>query len=43
MATLTQTAPPTRHRMPAGRWFAEIGWRHVVGLVAVVYAGFPLV
>ena len=48
MTVLTQTdtqpvPPPSRHRMPAGRWFAEIGWRHVVGLVAVVYAGFPLV
>ncbi|HEV6953686.1 MAG TPA: sugar ABC transporter permease [Promicromonospora sp.] len=25
------------------RWFSEIGWRHVVGVLAVVYAGFPLV
>jgi arabinogalactan oligomer/maltooligosaccharide transport system permease protein len=35
--------PSVKHRMPLGRWVAEIGWRHVVGLVAVVYAGFPLV
>jgi arabinogalactan oligomer/maltooligosaccharide transport system permease protein len=35
--------PSAKHRMPLGRWVAEIGWRHVVGLVAVVYAGFPLV
>jgi len=32
-----------RYRMSRRRWFAEVGWRHVVGLVAVVYAAFPLV
>jgi arabinogalactan oligomer/maltooligosaccharide transport system permease protein len=36
-------APPQRRRMSARRWFTEIGWRHVVGVVAVVYAAFPLV
>lgn len=35
--------PPQRHRMGARRWFTEIGWRHVVGVIAVVYAAFPLV
>ena len=34
-------APPKR--MGARRWWAEIGWRHVIGIVAVVYAAFPLV
>ncbi|XXM85217.1 sugar ABC transporter permease [Cellulosimicrobium sp. PMB13] len=29
--------------MKPGRWFTELGWRHVVGVVAVVYAAFPLV
>jgi len=29
--------------MPLGRWARELGWRHLVGLVAVVYAAFPLV
>lgn len=33
---------PTRRRMPFGRWFSEIGIRHVVGILAVVYAGFPI-
>ncbi len=33
----------TRNRMSRRRWIAEIGWRHVVGVIAVVYAGFPLV
>jgi arabinogalactan oligomer/maltooligosaccharide transport system permease protein len=45
--TVTASPAPVttsaKHRMPLGRWVAEIGWRHVVGLVAVVYAGFPLV
>jgi arabinogalactan oligomer/maltooligosaccharide transport system permease protein len=43
----TTTSPgPTRagaaHRMPLGRWFAEIGWRHVVGLLAIAFAIFPI-
>ena len=25
------------------RWWREVGWRHVIGVLAVVYAGFPLV
>jgi len=35
--------PPARNRMGARRWLTEIGWRHVVGVVAVVYAAFPVV
>ncbi|WP_454043534.1 sugar ABC transporter permease [Cellulosimicrobium sp. Marseille-Q8652] len=35
--------PAPERRMKPGRWFTELGWRHVVGLVAVVYAAFPLV
>jgi arabinogalactan oligomer/maltooligosaccharide transport system permease protein len=29
-------------RMPRRRWFAEVGWRHVVGVVAVIWALFPV-
>ncbi|MET3975539.1 arabinogalactan oligomer/maltooligosaccharide transport system permease protein [Cellulosimicrobium sp. 4261] len=36
-------APAPRNRMRPGRWFSELGWRHVVGVIAVVYAAFPLV
>jgi len=25
-----------------GRWFSEVGWRHVVGILAVVWALFPV-
>jgi arabinogalactan oligomer/maltooligosaccharide transport system permease protein len=40
-------APPRRvaleRRTTPGRWFSDLGWRHLVGVLAVVYAGFPLV
>lgn len=35
--------PARPKRQPFGRWFTEIGWRHVVGVVALVYAVFPIV
>ncbi|MCS6712544.1 sugar ABC transporter permease [Brachybacterium sp. EF45031] len=38
---MTSTTP-SRRRMPVGRWFAEIGWRHLVGLAAVAFAVFPI-
>jgi arabinogalactan oligomer / maltooligosaccharide transport system permease protein len=38
-----RAAPAERRRRSAGRWFSELGWRHLVGVVAVVYAAFPLV
>ncbi|WP_402469369.1 sugar ABC transporter permease [Isoptericola aurantiacus] len=36
-------APDAPRRRTAGRWFAEDGWRHLVGVVFVVYAVFPIV
>lgn len=38
----TPPPSPAAHKMPFGRWFAEIGWRHIVGIVAVVFAVFPI-
>lgn len=35
-------APPPRRRRPFGRWLRELGWRHVVGLLASAFALFPL-
>ena len=32
-----------RTRMSFGRWFRELGWRHLVGVLAVIYALFPIV
>lgn len=29
-------------RLKGARWWREVGWRHVVGLVAVVFAVFPI-
>ncbi|MBD7997276.1 sugar ABC transporter permease [Oerskovia gallyi] len=37
------SGPEGRTRMKPGRWFSELGWRHLVGVVAVVFAAFPLV
>jgi arabinogalactan oligomer/maltooligosaccharide transport system permease protein len=38
------TRPPQelRTRMSAGRWARELGWRHVVGVLAVIFAAFPI-
>lgn len=35
-------APVTERRRPFGRWFRETGWRHLIGVVMIVFAGFPL-
>ena len=55
MTTLTKPTPvaadasaelrtPIPHRRkPLRRRFAETGWRHVVGVAAVIFAAFPLV
>ncbi|ACQ80039.1 binding-protein-dependent transport systems inner membrane component [Beutenbergia cavernae DSM 12333] len=47
MATQTAT-PSTRRAAPVrrgsfGRWAADLGWRHLVGVIFVVFAAFPLV
>lgn len=34
--------PAPKVKLPPGRWFREIGWRHLVGVVAVVWALFPV-
>ncbi|GAB3014769.1 sugar ABC transporter permease [Nocardioides flavus (ex Wang et al. 2016)] len=34
--------PAPRPKMSTGRWFREIGWRHLVGVLAVVWALFPV-
>jgi arabinogalactan oligomer/maltooligosaccharide transport system permease protein len=34
---------PTTNKMPRGRWFKEVGWRYIVGAVAIVYALIPVV
>ena len=41
----TRTGVPAddARRMTPGRYLSELGWRHVVGVLGVVYAAFPLV
>lgn len=43
---ISQDSPHTtvtaQRRMPFGRWMAEVGWRHVVGILAVAFAVFPI-
>lgn len=36
------TKVPLRRRQPFGRWFADKGWRHIVGILAAVFSVFPL-
>lgn len=31
-----------QNRMPFGKWFKNIGFRHVVGILAAIYAIFPI-
>lgn len=34
--------PAPRPKLGPGRWFREVGWRHLVGIIAVVWALFPV-
>lgn len=33
---------PERRKQSFGRWFKQQGWKHIVGLVVVVYSLFPI-
>ncbi|EEH63263.1 ABC transporter, permease protein [Gleimia coleocanis DSM 15436] len=37
----TKTVEP-QNKKSFGNWFREIGFRHVVGFIAIVYSGFPI-
>lgn len=39
----TRAVIPTRRPFRFGRWFGATGWRHLVGIVAVIFAIFPIV
>ena len=32
----------SQRRRPFGRWFRETGWRHIVGVLALLFALFPV-
>ena len=34
---------PPQPKMSFAKWMAVIGWRHLIGLVAVVFSAFPLI
>ncbi|MGC4886906.1 sugar ABC transporter permease [Micromonospora sp. NBC_01392] len=44
MTSIAET--PAAHRSPVGRsrsrWFAQVGWRHLVGVLAVLFSLFPI-
>lgn len=45
MSTLSKTSPTleNQNRMSFGRWFGSVGLRHIVGVVALLFAAFPIV
>lgn len=38
----SRTLEAAENRMPFARWFRELGWRHLVGLVGVLFALYPV-
>lgn len=38
----TVTAPRATSRQSFGRWFTQLGWRHIVGVLALIFALFPV-
>lgn len=45
MSTTTasqSTLPADRVKTTRRRWWREVGWRYVVGVLAIAYAGFPI-
>jgi arabinogalactan oligomer/maltooligosaccharide transport system permease protein len=41
-ATLAEDFTPVKRPFAFKRWFAATGWRHLVGIVMVVFSAFPL-
>lgn len=43
MTTLPATSPEIRdNKLRGARWWQQVGWRHIVGIVGIAYAVFPL-
>jgi arabinogalactan oligomer/maltooligosaccharide transport system permease protein len=42
-AATTETAAPPRRPRSFRRWFKTIGWRHLVGVIALAFSLFPVV
>lgn len=48
MSTTTHDRAPSgdilqENKMSFGRWMREIGFRHVIGVLAIIYAAFPII
>lgn len=41
--TQTGEKVTVRNTISRKRWFREVGWRHIVGVLAVLYSAFPIV
>ncbi|HJR87685.1 MAG TPA: ABC transporter permease subunit, partial [Acidimicrobiia bacterium] len=41
--TTSRTVESVANKMPFARWFRELGWRHLVGLVGLLFALYPVV
>lgn len=39
---MTKQTVTTQNKKSFGNWFREIGFRHVVGVIAIIYSGFPI-
>jgi len=42
MSTTTEVSPAKEPKMSAGRWFRIVGWRHLIMVLAVLFALFPI-
>ncbi|MGL4831769.1 MAG: sugar ABC transporter permease [Propionibacteriaceae bacterium] len=42
MSTSHKNSLPAQPKMPFGKWLAHVGWRHLVAIIALVIAIFPI-
>ena len=43
MTATTERIIPTGRKLTPLRWFRQTGWRHLIGIVVILFAAFPLV
>ena len=41
--TPATTTAPARTRQSPAKWLRTLGWRHLVGVIAVAFAVFPVI
>jgi arabinogalactan oligomer / maltooligosaccharide transport system permease protein len=42
MSTSSPRSTMTQNKLPLGRWFRAVGWRHLIALPALLFALFPV-